>query len=514
VKPLVLVKGKCYNFSKMKIAIAYPPFAERKGTPLLSQNRQFQWFHHPTYIYPVVPATAATLLKKAGYEVVWLDGIAEGWTYQKWLSEVKKAKPDLIVMETKTPVIKKHWQIIREIKRLGNLEIKIVLVGDHVTALPEESFQNSLVDFVLTGGDYDFLLLNLVNYLTKGEKLEPGIWFRKTSSVKKQTSSVINTGQFQLNHDLNQLPFIDRELSRWHLYAYENGNYKKTPGTYIMAGRDCWWRKNGGCKFCAWTVLYPNYRSRKPENVLDEIGELIEKYQIKEIMDDTGTFPAGEWLREFCQGMIKRGYNKKIYFDCNLRFGALTKQDYELMAKAGFRFLLYGLESANQETVERLNKGIKINQIEKELRIAKEANKKVGGHLEPHVTCMVGYPWETKKQAEKTIEMTKDLFAKGLIDSLQATIVISYPGTALFKECEKKGWLKTKNWDNYDMSQPVMKTEMSDEEVLGLTQGIYKSFLTPRFLVRKIASVRSIDDLKFFWRAGKKLMGHLRDFGK
>ena len=72
--------------------------------------------------------------------------------------------------------------------------------------------------------------------------------------------------------------------------------------------------------------------------------------------------------------------------------------------------------------------------------------------------------------------------------------------------------ITTKNWDDYDMRQPVMKTEMSNEEVLELTQGIYKSFLTPKFLLRKIASVRSIDDLKFFWRAGKKLMGHLADF--
>ena len=59
----------------MKIAIAYPPLESKKGTPLLSQNRQFQWFHNPTYIYPMVPATAATMLKNAGYEVVWLDGI-------------------------------------------------------------------------------------------------------------------------------------------------------------------------------------------------------------------------------------------------------------------------------------------------------------------------------------------------------------------------------------------------------------------------------------------------------
>jgi len=489
----------------MKIAITYPPLAGIKGTPLISQNRQYQVFHHPTYIYPIVPAYAATLLKKAGHQVIWLDGIAEKWSYRQWQARLKKEKPDLIVMETKTPVVKRHWQIINQLKKTE--QGKLVLVGDHVTALPKESLKKSQVDYVLAGGDYDFLLLNLVNYLVKKEKLEPGIWFRQGSQIK-------NTGQFLLNRDLNQLPFIDRELTQWKLYAYENGNYKRTPGTYIMAGRDCWHRVKGGCTFCSWTTLYPTWRVRKPENVLDEIGELLAKYPIREVMDDSGTFAAGDWLREFCQGMIKRGFHQKIYFDCNLRFGALTKKDYQLMAKAGFRFLLYGLESANQETVNKLNKGIKIAEIEKELKMAKKANQEAGGHLEPHVTCMVGYPWETKKEAEKTIEMTKRLFTQGLIDTLQATMVIPYPGTKLFQEAAKKGWLKTKDWEKYDMSQPVMKTPMKDSEVMTLTRGIYKSFMTPKFITRKVISVRNLDDLKFFWRAGKAVLGHLTDFSQ
>ena len=515
----------------MKVMISYPPL---KGTrcPLLSQNRQFQWFHNPTYIYPVVPAYAATLLKKNGFEVIWNDCIAENWSYEKFLDFVQKEKPNLIAIETKTPVIKQHWKIINDLKKLStiNYRLSTVLFGDHVTALPEESFQNSQVDFVLTGGDYDFLLLNLCNALSGSlpttyyllpTLLEPGIYYRDNGQINPSTAlridgersrTIKNTGHFKLNHDLDSLPFIDRELTRWQLYAYKNGNYKLTPGTYIMAGRDCWWRRNGGCTFCSWTALYPSWRVRSVENVLDEIGELIERYRIREIMDDTGTFPAGEWLREFCQGMIKRGYNKRVNFDCNLRFGALTNEDYQLMAKAGFRFLLYGLESASQETISRLNKNIKVATVEEELREVKRANREGKGRLEPHVTCMVGYPWETKDEAEKTIQMTKDLFAKGLIDTLQATIMIPYPGTALFEECRKNEWLKSEDWNRFDMSQPVIKTPMGDMRVMRLTQSIYKSFISPRFLFGKIISIRNIDDLKFFWRAGKAVLGHLRDF--
>jgi hypothetical protein len=61
----------------MRISISYPPISGIKGTPMLSQNRQFQYFHTPTYVYPVVPAYAATMLGNAGHEVVWDDGIAE-----------------------------------------------------------------------------------------------------------------------------------------------------------------------------------------------------------------------------------------------------------------------------------------------------------------------------------------------------------------------------------------------------------------------------------------------------
>src|SRR4030042_6402741 len=101
-----------------------------------------------------------------------------------------------------------------------------------------------------------------------------------------------------------------------------------------MFGRDCWW---GRCTFCSWTTLYPGkgFNVVSPKHALDEIGQLIDKYQIKEIMDDSGTFPVGKWLHDFCMGMIQRGYHKKIRFSCNMRFNAgLNENDYLLMGRA------------------------------------------------------------------------------------------------------------------------------------------------------------------------------------
>jgi len=489
----------------MKIAIAYPPIETNKGVPLLSQNRQFQYFKNPTFIYPMIPAYAATLLKNNLYDVFWIDGIAERLSYECFLSELKKRKPDVIAIEAKTPIIKTYWKIIDHLKKTFPTT-KIVLMGDHVTALPEESLKNSNVDYVLTGGDFDFSLLNLVNFLNKKEKLDPGVYY-------KNKGKIINTGKFLLNHSLDDLPIIDRKLTKWYLYAFDNGNFKYTPGTYTMIGRDCWWRrlsKEGGhgCTFCSWTNTYPSWRVGTPKRLLDEIDSLI-KLGIREVFDDTGTFPVGKWLKEFCDGMVERGYNKKIKFGCNMRANALNQEEYFLMKKSGFRFLLYGLESASQKTLNLLNKGTKPEDMVKAAQMATKAG------LEPHVTCMVGYPWESYVEALNTVNRTKELFNNGWINTLQATIVIPYPGTALFKQCENNGWLKTKDWDSYDMREPIMKSPIPDEKIMKLTQMIYTSFLTPRYIMRKIFSIRSWDDINYYFiRGSKYILGHLSDFTK
>ncbi len=481
----------------MRVAISYPPLPSEKGVPLLSQNRQFQWFHTPTFIYPVVPATAATMARDAGFEVTWLDGIAEQLTPEAFDARLVAAAPDVVMIETKTPVVKAHWQILARLKnRLP--KTLFVLVGDHVTAMPEESFEHSPVDYILTGGDYDFLLLNLLRHLTKDEPLERGVFFRDA------TGALQNTGPFCLDHDLRKLPWIDRELTQWRLYSEKNGNFRRLPGTYVMSGRDCW---HGRCTFCSWTTLYPTYRTREPLDVVDEIGHLIETYGIREIMDDTGCFPAGKWLTEFCNLMIERGYNKRVRLDCNMRFGRLTLDDCKLMRKAGFRFVLFGVESANQATLDRLVKALTIRQIRDGARWATQAG------LDVHVTVMLGYPWETRADVDNTVCLARTLLRKGHAYTLQVTHVIPYPGTPLFKELRQNDELLTLDWDAYDMRGPVMRSPLSTCETQSAIRRIYRAFFHPETLLRRLFSTRHpLEDLRFYWRGLKSLIGHLRDF--
>ena len=479
----------------MKVFVSYPPLAG-KGTPMLGQNRQFQWFHNPSFIYPMVTASAATLAAAHGHEAVWDDAIARQWTWDRWWERLLAERPDVVLMETKTPVVRLHWAIADRIKD-ALPDTVVAIVGDHVTALPEETMRECRCDYVLTGGDYDFLLINLLDHLTSDAVLEPGIWHRADGDIR-------STGQFELKHDLNTLPLIDRELTEWRRYG--EPLYKREPFTYTMVGRDCPWAK---CTFCSWTTLFPTFRTRTPESLLDEIGMLIERYGVQEIFDDTGSFPSGGWLERFCRGMIERGYNKKLRISINFRFDYLQPDRARLMREAGFRLMKLGLESANQATLDRLEKGTTVADIERGCRIAKDAG------LEVHLTVMVGYPWETRADAERTLALAKRLMGRGLADMLQATVTIPYPGTPLYRQAVENDWLliAADDYESFDMTRPVFRTpDMTPEEVMALCNSVYRTFLQPSYILRYLMGIRSPADVKFIAKGAKAVMGHLMDF--
>ncbi len=482
----------------MRVAIVYPPLKSEKGVPLLTQNRQFQWFSRPTYIFPVVPATAATMLKKAGHDVLFLDGIAAELTDDEFDAQLAAFRPELVVIETKTPVVKRHWAWISNhrtdgasgspapLPKEGGDDChppapRFVLVGDHVTAMPQESIEKPGVWAVIPGGDWDY---GLLDYIEAGcpKGIQP----------------------FALRESLKDTPWIDRDLVHWKLYATKNGNFRRTPGTYIMSGRDCW---HGKCTFCSWTTLYPKYRTRDPIDVVNEIEHLVEAYGVKEIMDDSGSFPVGAWLTTFCEEMIRRGLPKKVRLDCNMRFGRLTLDDYRLMRRAGFQFVLFGVESANQETLDRFRKALKVEDVEQGAKWATEAG------LDVHVTFMFGHVWEGPEEIANTVRLARRLLAKGWAKTLQCTLTIPYPGTPLFKELEAEGNLLTMDWDDYDMRRAVAKTpRVTEAELKKAIRDVYRGFLQPSALWHRLTSTRTLFDFGFYYRGIRSLIGHLVDF--
>src|SRR6185503_10663984 len=101
----------------MRVAVAYPPVTKDGQFPLLSQNRHLKFSHSlEVRIFPLIPAHAATNLKQAGHEVLWLDGINERYSMDEFESRLVSFKPELVLMETKAPVVKAHWAWIDSAK--------------------------------------------------------------------------------------------------------------------------------------------------------------------------------------------------------------------------------------------------------------------------------------------------------------------------------------------------------------------------------------------------------------
>lgn len=466
------------------VCITYPPF-DCKEKPILLQNKFMSWFTLPTYSYPMISAMAATMLKNAGYKVSFFDSVARNTVSAKWLDFISETKPDMIFLEAKTYNINYYYDVIDSIKKILPATT-VVLAGAHVCALPLDAFEKSSVDYVLGSGDYDFQLLNLVEYINGKEKLGGGVYSR---GRKIKYSGIYKNDEF-----LDNMPFIDRDLTHWKLYSSGNRGVKKSPSTFISSARDCFYNK---CSFCAKENMYETYKLRSPQNVIEEILLLEKRYEIKEIIDDSATFPAGEWLTIFSQMLIDTKINKKLIFDCNMAFGKVEKETYSLMKKAGFRALRFGLESANQITFEKINKNINIKEAIEECKVI----SKMG--LEVYINVMIGYPWESEDDIKRTLSLVKTLLNKGYASSMQANFIIPYPGTKLFEECEKNGTLTTKDWYKYNMSSPVIKSPVDNDKLKTYMQKFYNTRFHPRYLAAKILSIRDIDDIKYFIRLAK-----------
>lgn len=251
--------------------------------------------------------------------------------------------------------------------------------------------------------------------------------------------------------------FTDAKNKRWQSY----GNYKFHPATHMMASNLCWY---GKCTFCIDTEKLKTEKRglRSVDHVMEEIDDLIAQ-GYKEVFDDSGTFPVGAWLEEFCQKMQKR--KNKIKIGCNMK---PVKLDYKMMANAGFRFILVGIESANQETLDRIRKGQQAKDIIPIMKSMSDAG------LEPHTTWMTGYHWETYEDEKNSISLCHYLLRKGYAKTAQAS-VYSPPRTQPAKDSPGHTYLPR----------------------------FYDAYKHPEFWINKIKDIKRWEDFTYLIRGGR-----------
>lgn len=489
----------------MRIAISYPPIVNKRGQKaMVSQNRNVQFFKTPTYLLPVIQAQAATWLRDLGYDVLWDDGNAQLKTYNQWFKDLIKWKPDVVVFESTTPVMKFYWKTTKDLKKKLPSTI-FIMTGYHSMRKPDETLKESPTDVVLKSNHIDFGLVSLIPFIEKNPDWRNSCQI-EGFTIMVNKNKIRDTGAFRQVQPIDKSPIIDRDLIQWKNYAYENGNFLQTPGTYATSViRDCMF---GKCTFCRYNGPELTFSKISVQKSLDEYEMLINKYGVKEIFDDSGVWYRGADAREFAQGIIDRGLHKKgCYFGFNTRFEYLDEETIKLLAKANFRFVLIGLEASSNETLRRLNKGYQHQYIEPGLKWL----TKYGLH--PHLTIMVGYYWETQEMLNETVKFVEKLMFSGLARTLQVTLCTPLDFTPYHLECIHKKVLLTNDYDDFDMSKLIVKTPIPHERYYESVRKMYSIAYHPKFILRQLLFLLSLKkrDWQFLFTYGFRAIRRVRN---
>lgn len=292
-------------------------------------------------------------------------------------------------------------------------ELLTVFGGVHPTVRPHDVLKSK--NQIVVHGEGEITLHQLVRQYFDGEKDFHKI---KGISFLNEDNRIIYTGNSPLIPNLDNLPLpsIDRYF----------GN-KKVNQFQIMSSRGCPYR----CDFCSSEKMWHRrIRMHSPGRVLDEIQRLADNDVFRFLFVDDALTINAKRLYEICSGIIEKGYpiswtaNSRVDFLPNCDKGELLLK----MKKAGCFLICYGVESGSQKILDRIHKGITLDQAREAIAITKEAG------INTKANFIVGLPGSFKEQL-KVIDFVKET----LPDYITFHYYVPLPGTRMVREAYKYG---------------------------------------------------------------------------
>lgn len=386
--------------------------------------------------FPFYLAYSAAVLRKNGFDVHVIDGVAMDIQEDEFLNRAVTIHPDAIVIETTTHAINYDIVLAKKIKSFIP-NVRIVLTGPHVTVYAKEILiDNKAVDFI-TLGEYEFTLLELVNRFKD-----------KTSDCKITGLAFRNGKEIWVSpekgfiKDINALPFPEFGLFPCNdspdLSIYTDGVCTYHPAVTLHSSRGCPFR----CDFCLWNqVMYSNgkYRIFSPQRVVDEMEYVIKHFGAKEIyFDDDDFCVSKKHVLAICKEIMKRKLD--IKWSCMGDAMCADDEMISAMAKAGCIFMKFGVESGNKQILKNIGKPLK---PEKAIEISRLCRKY---KIRTHATFSFGLDGETLETMKDTLRLANKI----KFDYAQASITTPFPGTRYYDKLVSKGYLKGIDWDKFD----------------------------------------------------------------
>ena len=406
---------------------------------------------------PVSLATSAALLEKDGHDVTVADFSALGERENKLFALIDSGKHDLAVWNAATPTIAYDLGLATLIKR-SSPETVTAVTGTHVSVLPEEALHSNGLDIVIRH-EPEAVIRNLGNR-------------RKTDWASVKGISYRNPEDHAIFHnpDADWMAPEDIPAPAWHkldIRPYRlplNGR----PFLIVAPVRGCPYP----CSFCTAPLYYgKKLRKRPVHNVVTEMEDDMTRHGVRDffIWADTFTIDGG-YVKSFCREIIAR--NLRVAWTCNSRVDTVDRELLEVMKQAGLWMISYGLESGNDAILKAAGKGITKEDSRRAVYLARELGIKTSGHF------IFGLPGETGETMRETLQFSLEI----PLDIAQYYAAAPFPGTSLYDEAVKNGWLSK---SAVSQSEAVMDLPgLAAQEVNAFRRHAFRRFyLRPKIML-------------------------------
>jgi len=431
----------------MKITLVNPPYPPSVHS-------------HPPFI-PLGLAYLGAVAEQAGHKVTIIDCQAEKLTYEAFRARIARTPSEVIGVTATTLLYKSAMKLITIAKQTQPQAVT-VLGGSHGTFWDENALKEySGLDIVVRREGEQTLIELLERLQTKSDLSSLlGITYRNKDEITRNADR-------PFIEDLDSLPFPAH-----HLIPLEKLKHNGKILIPLVSSRGCvFW-----CDFCSTVRMFGRgYRMRSAKNVVDEMQFVHDKYGVDQVTfyDDAFTVDRDRVLK-ICDELHAR--NLHMIWDCGTRVDMVDRELMETMRDAGCIAVWLGVESGSEAILGAMNKSIKLDQTRRAYKTAHDVG------LMTIANVVLGFPGETEQTARETIRFVKELDP----DDVGFYVATPYPGTPMYEQVIKNGWLRVTDFDKYDTANPTFETpQLSMERIREIRYKAYQQFyLRPGYVLK------------------------------
>jgi hopanoid biosynthesis associated radical SAM protein HpnJ len=381
---------------------------------------------------------------------------------------------DLCVMHTSTPSLPSDVKVAEALKT-ENPALTIGMIGAAVAVAPVAALQATPALDWVARNEFDFT----VQEVARGRPLE-----RVRGLSYRDNGRVAHTADRPLVEDMDTLPFVTPVYKRDLTVENYAIGYLRHPYVSLYTGRGC----RSQCTFCLWpqTVGGHRYRTRSPEHVAEEMALAARLFpQVREFFFDDDTFtddlPRAEAI---ARRLGPLGITWSVNAKANVPYDTL-----KVLRDNGLRLLLVGYESGDQRILNNIKKGVRVDAARRFTREAKSLGIAI------HGTFILGLPGETRETIDATIRFAREIDPH----TIQVSLAAPYPGTALYEEARRNGWLETETLvDAAGVQQSALGyPHLPRAEIFRAMEAFYRRFyFRPRKMVSLAAEMLTDRDVR------------------